>query len=282
MLTALALVAATPAAEVPGNDRAEVALRRVTEDAGAAQLETRRPPRVSATREEIRRLIDHAARRHGVEAALVHAVVAAESDYVIHAVSSAGAVGLMQVMPATASDYGVGSRAALFDPATNIDTGVRHLKRLLRKYRGDYGRTIMAYNAGEGVVDRTDGQVRFAETLNYTENVVGVYRQLRGTKETEQILLKVAALRQPSGSAPVHRTPEPEPDVWGLLPAASPRLEARLPKARLDGPLLETAGNAAPKARPGLGPATRTGLDPAIRATAPAMPKADFGAPTQR
>jgi soluble lytic murein transglycosylase-like protein len=140
-------------------------------------------------------MITEVAKQYGVERALVQAVVAAESNYNAHAVSPVGAVGLMQVMPATAGDYGIGSTQALFDPKTNLKTGTRHLKRLLRKYDNDYGRVIMAYNAGEGVVDRTNSNVTFLETLDYTEAVINNYRRNGGVQPTKAALVKVRSLR---------------------------------------------------------------------------------------
>ena len=151
------------------------------------------------TSSQVKQMISEVARQHGVEEALVRAVVAAESNYNAHAVSHAGAVGLMQVMPATAGDYGVNSTHALFDPKTNLSTGTRHLKRLLRKYKDDYGRVIMAYNAGEGVVDRTNSNVTFTETLDYTEAVIRNYRRNGGSRPTQEALTKVSALRKISG-----------------------------------------------------------------------------------
>ena len=138
------------------------------------------PDQPRPSRTQVTALIPAVASRYGVEEALVRAVVAAESNYNAHAVSSAGAVGLMQLMPATAADYGISSVDALFDPQTNLRTGTRHLKRLLNKYNNDYGRVIMAYNAGEGVVDRTNSQVTYLETLNYTEAVINNYRRQGG------------------------------------------------------------------------------------------------------
>jgi hypothetical protein len=145
------------------------------------------------------KMVAAAAERHGVELALVKAVVAAESAYDPTAVSRAGARGLMQVMPATAADYGIQDKEHLFDPKTNLDTGTRHLKRLLAKYKNDYGRAIMAYNAGEGVVDRTGSMVTYAETLSYTEAVIRHYRRQGGTKPTDEALAKVRQLRKLKG-----------------------------------------------------------------------------------
>ena len=162
---------------------------------GEAKAETQPKP----DRAGLEKLVAAAAERHGVELALVKAVVAAESAYDPQAVSRAGARGLMQVMPATAADYGVADQDHLFDPETNLDTGTRHLKRLLAKYKNDYGRAIMAYNAGEGVVDRTGSMVTYAETLSYTEAVIRHYRRQGGTKPTDEALAKVRQLRKLKG-----------------------------------------------------------------------------------
>jgi hypothetical protein len=148
------------------------------------------------SRDRLDALIRSAAEQYGVERALARAVVAVESAYDVQAVSPVGAVGLMQVMPATAVDYGVTNTAALFDPATNLRTGIRHLKRLLDKYGNDYGRAIMAYNAGEGVVDRTNSKVTYTETLDYTEAVIGHYRRNGGSRPMESALQRVRALRR--------------------------------------------------------------------------------------
>lgn len=153
------------------------------------------PKRARPSAEQVKAMIPPVAKRHGVEEALVKAVVAAESNYDAHAISHAGAIGLMQLMPPTAADYGVTSIDDLFDPQINLNTGTRHLKRLLRKYDNDYGRVIMAYNAGEGVVDRTNSRVTYLETLNYTEAVIRHYRRNGGTQPTQAALAQVQALR---------------------------------------------------------------------------------------
>ncbi len=155
------------------------------------------PPDVPRpSRKSLQPMIDGAAKRYGVERALVHAVIAAESAYNPHAVSRAGAIGLMQVMPATAADYGVTDASALFDPKVNVNTGTRHLKRLLGKYGNDYGRAIMAYNAGEGTVDRTNSNVTYAETLNYTAAVIRNYRRNGGKQPMEATMTKVTMLKR--------------------------------------------------------------------------------------
>jgi hypothetical protein len=229
-----------------------------------------RPAPAVVAKTKIHSLINQTAKQHGVEPALVHAVISAESAYNPKAVSRAGAIGLMQVMPETAVDYGIGDASALYDPAVNIKTGVRHLKRLLSKYGNDYGRVIMAYNAGEGVVDRTDSNVTYAETLSYTEAVIRRYRQLGGTKPTEAALRKVALLRGQRGRSGrrVHPPKEIESDM--LLPKVSPNLQVgnmlsalgQSPNANASRdvrPASNEAGRAA--IRSGL----RTGIDPVIR-----------------
>lgn len=179
----------------------EPAVEQATEPAKVSRPSPPNRPRPS--RAQIQAMIKEAAKQQGVEEALVQAVVAAESNYNPHAVSPAGAIGLMQVMPATAADYGVTSVDALFDARTNLRTGTRHIKRLLGKYQKDYGRVIMAYNAGEGVVDRTNSNVTYLETLNYTEAVINHYRRQGGAQPTTVALNKVRALRgmRSSGNA---------------------------------------------------------------------------------
>ncbi len=109
-----------------------------------------------------------AARRHGVDEALVRAIIHAESWYNRTAVSHAGAQGLMQLMPQTASRYGVKS---LFNAAQNIDAGVRHLRFLLEMFENDYALASAAYNAGENAVKRYGGVPPYKETKNYVDRV---------------------------------------------------------------------------------------------------------------
>ncbi|HYN76285.1 MAG TPA: lytic transglycosylase domain-containing protein [Lamprocystis sp. (in: g-proteobacteria)] len=187
-----------------------------------------RPPGGSTpSRDQVHAMIDEVARQFGVERQLVRAVVAAESNFNPHAVSRVGAVGLMQVMPATAGDYGVKSTAALFDPKTNLKTGTRHLKRLLDKYNGDYGRVIMAYNAGEGVVDRTNNHVTYRETLDYTEAVINNYRRNGGKAHTEGGLTKVHTLRNVRSKRQARRLLKKYLDVSLLSLKVRPALSLR-------------------------------------------------------
>jgi len=118
--------------------------------------------------ENLNTMIDQIAGEHGVEAPLVHSVIKAESNYSATAVSGKGAQGIMQLIPSTARRFGVSNS---FDPKENIQGGVRYLRFLLDYYRGDYPKTIAAYNAGEAAVDKYKGIPPFAETRNYVSQV---------------------------------------------------------------------------------------------------------------
>ncbi|MGB5833477.1 MAG: lytic transglycosylase domain-containing protein [Thiohalocapsa sp.] len=138
------------------------------------------PTKPKPSRTTVNKYINRYAKRYGVEGDLVHSVVRAESAYNAHAVSPAGAVGLMQIMPATGADYGVGSVDALFDAETNIRIGVRHLKRLVGRY--GIGKAVMAYNAGEGALASHNGFVTYPETQRYTHRVLTSYLQKKGVR----------------------------------------------------------------------------------------------------
>lgn len=118
-----------------------------------------------------------AARAYGVDEWLVRAVIHAESGYDPSVVSSKGAEGLMQLMPATAARFGVHDPFAVAD---NIDGGVRYLAYLSRRYRGDVELIAAAYNAGEQSVDRYGGVPPFAETRLYVQRVAALARGYRG------------------------------------------------------------------------------------------------------
>ena len=123
---------------------------------------------------DLRSLAIAAARRHGLDPELVLAVVGVESAFRPKAVSPKGAQGLMQLMPGTARSLGV---ADAFDPAQNLDGGVRHLGSLLTLYGGDVSRALAAYNAGEGAVARHGGIPPFKETREYVKKVLQRYEK---------------------------------------------------------------------------------------------------------
>jgi soluble lytic murein transglycosylase-like protein len=113
-------------------------------------------------------LVDAAARKTAIPQRLLHSVVAAESAYHADAVSPKGAIGLMQLMPATAAQYG----ADPMDPAQNVEAGTAYLRDLLLKYNGDVASALAAYNAGPGAVDRYHGVPPYAETQSYVGRII--------------------------------------------------------------------------------------------------------------
>jgi soluble lytic murein transglycosylase-like protein len=126
----------------------------------------------AATTADIDSAIEQAAARHNVDPNLVRAVVKVESNFNPNAVSRKGAMGLMQLMPATARQLKVNNP---FDPEQNVDAGVRHLKQLLESYGGDVKLTLAAYNAGAGAVARSSGVPHYAETQNYVRRITNLY-----------------------------------------------------------------------------------------------------------
>jgi soluble lytic murein transglycosylase-like protein len=115
------------------------------------------------------RLVARASAAYNLPRDLLHAVITKESAFHTCAVSAAGALGLMQLMPATANSLGVEDP---FDPAANIDGGSRYLRELLDRYSGDVSLALAAYNAGPARVDASGGIPRFPETRNYIRGIL--------------------------------------------------------------------------------------------------------------
>lgn len=112
-------------------------------------------------------LADAAADRYGLPRQLVRSVISAESAFQPQAVSSKGAIGLMQLVPSTAQALG----ADPHDPAQNVDAGTRYLRDLLEKYDGALWHALAAYNAGPGAVDKYQGIPPYRETINYVNRI---------------------------------------------------------------------------------------------------------------
>jgi soluble lytic murein transglycosylase-like protein len=143
------------------------------------------------------RLIVQLATRHGVQPALVKAVIAAESNFQPEATSRVGALGLMQLMPATAAELGVERPLGVVE---NVDGGIRYLRAMLDRY-GDVTRSLAAYNAGPTAVDRYRGVPPYPETQAYVERVLEYYRGYR--REFEPPAL-------PPSASPAARSPRSE------------------------------------------------------------------------
>jgi soluble lytic murein transglycosylase-like protein len=162
---------------VPNDSRYKI-YRRIDTDNPVTETLTARAQYFSPkTRNRFDEQIDAAAKANKIDPALIHAVISAESAYNPYARSRAGAVGLMQLMPATAKRYGAQNR---MDPAQNIQAGVRYLRALMNLFDGDLTLTIAAYNAGENAVIRAGHRIPpYPETMNYVPLVLKYYKQYR-------------------------------------------------------------------------------------------------------
>ncbi|MCE1228243.1 MAG: transglycosylase SLT domain-containing protein [Firmicutes bacterium] len=123
---------------------------------------------------ELLGMVDEIAQTVGVDPYLARAIIQAESAFNYKARSRAGALGLMQLMPATAERFGV---VDPFDPRQNITGGTKYLKWLMDYYKGDLTRVVAAYNAGEGAVNRHKGIPPFKETRAYVPKVLDLYNR---------------------------------------------------------------------------------------------------------
>ena len=135
---------------------------------------------------EVRPHLLAAAKTHGVEPDLIKAVAATESAFNPQAVSHKGAVGLMQIMPATANQYGVKAEPGrpllqkLKEPAVNIEIGTRYLADLTRLYPDRLDLVLASYNAGQGAVSRAGHQIpNYRETQDYVRKVLAIYKVLQ-------------------------------------------------------------------------------------------------------
>jgi len=119
--------------------------------------------------------VREAAAKYALPPALIKAVIRAESNFKIDAVSSAGAQGLMQLMPATAEELGVKNP---FDIRQNIEGGSRYLRKMLDRFGGNVPKALAAYNAGPGTVKKYNGRVPYPETRQYVRRVLRFARQM--------------------------------------------------------------------------------------------------------
>ncbi len=164
---------------IGGLDKRYRLIRREADNPGPSSMSQGAPvfmPR-QADIQRYSSIVDSAARAYGVEKALVHAVISAESGYNQNALSRAGAMGLMQLMPDTARRYGVQN---IMDPQENIHGGVRYLRDLLAMFQGNLELAIAAYNAGENAVIRNGRKIPpYTETVAYVPKVLGFYKKFQ-------------------------------------------------------------------------------------------------------
>ena len=132
---------------------------------------------------EVSSLIGRAAKNQDIDPDLLRNVMQQESAFRPCAVSPKGALGLMQLMPATASQLSVTNP---FDPPSNVNAGAKLLKQLLDRYKGDVSLALAAYNAGPENVDAAKGVPNFPETVNYVNSILGVLSDVNSTRKTRQ------------------------------------------------------------------------------------------------
>src|SRR5262245_5377984 len=158
-------------------------------------------------------LIDEAADRHGIDRELAHTVAQMESNYNPQARSPVGAMGVMQLMPATARSLGVSDA---FDPAQNIEGGVKYLAQLSRRYDNDPRLVMAAYNAGPGAVDKAlkrgaGGVPQYRETLNYVAT---------GMQKLQNAGPQIAGFEPLESSQPEAKGAEASLEIAGFEPLA--------------------------------------------------------------
>ena len=163
--------------------------------APAVEEKHARPPAGPAS--NIDEAVERIAAQHALPPALLHSVIKVESNYNPYAISSAGAQGMMQLIPSTARRFGVSN---VFNPVENIQGGARYLRYLLDLYKGNYPLALAAYNSGEGNVARYGNHVPpFAETQNY---VVLVRKHLEEQKRKADEAARKVKEAQPKSAEP--------------------------------------------------------------------------------
>lgn len=181
---------------------------------------------VSPRYKSVRPHLQKAAERTGVEYELLKAVIAVESGFDAGAVSPKGAVGLMQLMPATAERFGVAASKSrsmqqqLADPAVNIPAGARYLSYLMSLFPDRLDLVLAAYNAGEGAVQKFGKAIPpYKETMNYVKAVTGIYEQLLAAKPLGGRSSGAAVASAGRGSSRIRMT----------LPGAAATPDVRIP-----------------------------------------------------
>lgn len=137
-------------------------------------------------------IIRRIAQKYDVDPELIHSIIRAESNYDSRAVSPKGAVGLMQLMPDTAKEYGVKDR---YDPLENIEGGVKYLKELLQIYDQKDDLVLAAYNAGPEAVKKHNGIPPYPETVQYIQRVKSYWNP----EQSQKINKKIYSFRNKSG-----------------------------------------------------------------------------------
>jgi len=174
--------------------------------------------RMSAS--SVAELVEAFAAEHGVDSALIKAVIQVESNFNPRAVSRKGAQGLMQLMPSTIWRLSVGDA---FDPHENIGAGVRYLRQLLDQFQGDLTLALAAYNAGENAVLRYKGVPPYRETQEYVKKVKSLYYRMGGDRSGRAMAKAV-----PRHAGPLQVVPRP-PTIYKVVDASGAILYSNIP-----------------------------------------------------
>ena len=142
----------------------------------------RNPDVLSSSKKPYDDIVVDVAQTLRVPVDLVHSIIKAESNYDTWAISAKGAMGLMQLMPITAKQYGVMN---VFDPRQNIQGGVKYLVDLIKLYDGDTRRVLAAYNAGQEAIKRYGGIPPYQETRTYIKKVMATYPKSKISTRTK-------------------------------------------------------------------------------------------------
>ena len=173
------------------------------------------------TAANIEELIEAFGAEHGLDSALIRAVIQVESNFNHRAISRKGAQGLMQLMPSTIWRLSVGDA---YDPHENIGAGVRYLRQLLDQFQGDLRLALAAYNAGENAVLRYRGVPPYPETRDYVTKVLRLYRQMRGERSRNGVVKAVSrSVAPPPAPAP------PPPAIYRTQEASGAILYSNIP-----------------------------------------------------
>jgi len=159
----------------PRDPKFKLYIRESKDDVGSEPGES--PPSLSVIdSKNFDYLISELAKKHGVDFALIKAMIRAESGFNPNAISKKGAKGLMQLMPQTAVRMNVSN---VFNPKENIEGGVRYFKYLLSLFNNDLRLSLAAYNAGENIVSQLGTIPPYRETVDYVRKVLSFYQSYR-------------------------------------------------------------------------------------------------------
>jgi soluble lytic murein transglycosylase-like protein len=167
----------TPLAPPQGTQEvAGASFSRILSSMQEAQTKLPSYPPAGGGEQDYTQAIAEAARKWNLDPALLKAVVKQESGFNASAVSGAGAMGLMQLMPDTARELGVNNP---MDARENLMGGARYLRSMMDRFDGNLTKALAAYNAGPGAVERYGGVPPYEETQNYVSNILAMYADLR-------------------------------------------------------------------------------------------------------